>query len=387
MRVLILHNEYQNYGGEDAVFNLERKILSENNIDINYLLFSNHSITTLNDKIQTSISIKKNVKNLEIIKIELKQGNYDIIHCHNFFPLISPGLHLLAKEMNIPIVQTIHNYRLFCSNGFFWKKNSKCQKCLNNNYWGVFHKCYKNSSIGSYIVKKFQDASIKNKYWIDSVTLFFVLSNYAKNIFIQNGIPKDKLYVKPNFIDNINKPTYSFNEKQEFLYVGRLDSTKGILELAEMIRSNNDLSLKIIGSGPLKNEIENMQCHNLSIAGHISDQKILKDEYSKAKALIFSSKSHESQPMTIVEAMSIGLPIISFNNPSIKEMFGQDYPNELFYSNENELLKSINFLKDIKNLKKTSNYLIDRFKVFNKSMGIKNLISGYNQAININKIK
>jgi len=387
MRVLILHNEYQNYGGEDAVFNLERKILLENNVDINYLLFSNHSITTLNDKIRTSISIKNNVKNLEIIKNELKQSNYDIIHCHNFFPLISPGLHLLAKEMNIPIVQTIHNYRLFCSNGFFWRKNSKCQKCLNNNYWGVFHKCYKKSSIGSYIVKKFQDASIKNKYWIDSVTLFFVLSNYAKNIFIQNGIPKDKLYVKPNFIDNINKPTYSFNEKQEFLYVGRLDSTKGILELAEMIRSNNDLSLKIIGSGPLKNEIENMQCHNLSLAGHISDQKILKDEYSKAKALIFSSKSHESQPMTIVEAMSIGLPIISFNNPSIKEMFGQDYPNELFYSNENELLKSINFLKNIKNLKKTSNYLIDRFKVFNKSMGIKNLISGYNQAINIKKIK
>ena len=130
-----------------------------------------------------------------------------------------------------------------------------------------------------------------------------------------------------------------------------------------------------------------MQCHNLSLVEHISDQKILKDEYSKAKALIFSSKSHESQPMTIVEAMSIGLPIISFNNPSIKEMFGQDYPDELFYSNENELLKSINFLKDVKNLKKTSNYLIDRFKVYNKSMGIKNLISGYNQAINIKKIK
>lgn len=385
MRILLLHNKYQKFGGEDAVFNSERKILLENGFKVKDMLFSNESITNFNNKIQTSISIEKNIKNLEIIKKELKKNKYDIIHCHNFFPLISPGLHLLAKEMNMPIVQTIHNYRLLCANGFFWRNNTNCQKCLINNSWGVFHRCYKKSLIGSYFVKRFQDISIKNQNWINSVTLFFVLTNYAKNIFVQNGIPENKLYVKPNFVENLNQSTYEFNKKQEFLYVGRLDIMKGISELIKFIGSNYDLSLKVIGTGPLEKEFNNLKYKNLNFIGHISDQRILKKEYSKAKALIFSSKSHESQPMTIIEAMGIGLPIICFNNPSIKELLGNNYPNELFYSNNSELLNSINYLNSDQNLQKVSDLLIKRFNIFNKKVGLENLISGYNKAISIHK--
>ena len=385
MNILMLHNRYVDYGGEDSVFKTEFDLLTESGHRVDSYIFDNRNINTVFDKISIASRIAFNKDSLTKINDQFKLKKYDIIHVHNFFPILSPSIHIYAKRNKIPIVQTIHNYRFFCSNGFFWRNNNSCQKCLQNNNWGVVHRCYKNSLIGSYYVKKFQNNSIHNKNWINSVTLFFVLSRYASNLFTLNGIPENKIYVKPNFTEELNNHSYKFNDNNNFLFVGRLDFTKGILKLIQYFRNISSSNLEVIGDGPLKNQINENKTKNIKLIGHISDKETLFSKYASSKALIFASESHESQPMTIIEAMSIGLPIICFKNNSIREMFGKDYPDELFFSNEKGLLKSINYLKEMKNLEKVSKYLIRQFKFFNKSNGLKNLLSGYYQAIDINK--
>lgn len=134
MNVLFVHNEYQFFGGEDAVLASEVEMLRINNVKVETVIFNNKNINTLFDKSVSFFSSIYSIKAKKVIEDAIIANKPDVIHVHNFFPLVSPSVYDVARKYKIPIVQTLHNYRIACPGAFFLRDGEVCEKCIEGNF-------------------------------------------------------------------------------------------------------------------------------------------------------------------------------------------------------------------------------------------------------------
>ncbi|HIK38817.1 MAG: glycosyltransferase [Geminocystis sp.] len=316
MKILIVHNKYQskNIGGEDIVYKNEleslRKKLGEKNV-LSYEV-SNDDVNQfkLLFEIWFSWEHYKNIRRM------VEENRINIVHVHNFFPMLTPSVFKAAKEGGAKVIHTLHNYRLWCISGILYRDGyGTCEVCTKNKFSlaGILNRCYRNSLL--------QSIAAQLAFWFykvtgvfDSVDYFFVLTDFQKEKVKSLGISENRIIAKPNSL-RIPLELQKQKEKQGYIYVGRLEESKGIYELLKVwSRLDRRFVLTVIGGGKLERELKNkfMGCDNVIFKGVCTREETL-ENMAKSKYLIQPSLWYETFGLTIIEAMSVGTPVIGFD--------------------------------------------------------------------------
>lgn len=387
-RILLVHNFYQQPGGEDTVFRNEKKLLEDNGHEI---------ITYTRDNSELKGNILKklllpfitifNPKTYFDIKKIIKDKNIDIVHVHNTLCIVSPAVFYAAIKMKKPVIQTLHNFRMQCANGLFYRNGHICEDCVNDGLLcALKHKCYRNSFFQTLAIALM--LKIHRFIGIYKKVNFICLTEFNKNklLLINNKkqvVDEEKVFVKSNFVfeDNANEKEYNPKDKGYYLYVGRLDEIKGIDTVLETFSKMPNRELHVIGSGGEDYIKEYSKYGNIKFLGQLPHNEVI-DEMKNGKALIFPSKLYEGMPMTIVEAFENKVPVISSNIGNANEIVIDGATGLHFKTgNAESLIRTIEELdkKDILTLKKNAYKEFD--KKYNQKVGYANIISIYNIII------
>jgi glycosyltransferase involved in cell wall biosynthesis len=227
--------------------------------------------------------------------------------------LISPAAYYAARAEGVPVVQTLHNYRLLCLGSYFFREGRVCEDCLGKSVpWpGVFHGCYRQNRIGSGVVASMLTTHQALKTWRRMVDVYIALTDFSKAKFIEGGLPAENIVVKPNFVHP--DPGIGNGDGGYALYVGRLSTEKG---LDTMIAAWKELGtlipLKIVGEGALADRVAHAADHNPAIEylGAKSSSEVM-ELIKRASCLIFPSRWYEGLPLTIIESFAAGTPVIA----------------------------------------------------------------------------
>ncbi|OUD10444.1 hypothetical protein BVC71_02785 [Marivivens niveibacter] len=334
MKILILHNSYKQRGGEDTVVEQEEQLLKSGDHEVKSFRFSNDSISGNIQKIITFASIQKNHKSVrEVINI-CEEFKPDVVHIHNFFPLLSPAAHIAAAKSGAAVVQTLHNFRLLCAGAMFLRDGVVCEDCLGNSRLAAIkNSCYRDSKIASAAVVAMQRATLGSENWLSSVDKFIALTEFGKSKFIQGGLPPTKIAVKPNFVSSIDPGPPIQDRQGSALFVGRLSSEKGVRRLVEAWKSLPDVPLDIVGSGPEENWLRENAPPHVSILGAKPRNQVI-EKLQNARLLVFPSIWYEGFPMTIAEALACGTPILAANIGAAHEILNDEKCGALYKSDD-----------------------------------------------------
>lgn len=318
MKILILHNTYQQRGGEDSVVEAESSLLRDAGHFVDVELVSNDSISGLSAKIRTFIRTPYDHDRKQWMADLLQRTQAEVVHIHNFFPLLTPAVHEAASERGVAVVQTMHNFRTVCASALLMRDEQVCEKCMaGNRNWALLHRCYRGSFAGSLALVRMQNRAFKTNTWEKHTDKIIALTQFGKDKFIEGGLPEKRLVVKPNFIADEN---FSPNDvRSGALFVGRLSLEKGADKLVEAWKSLPDIPLRIVGDGPERSQLESIAPAHVTFCGLLSREDVRK-EMAHASALIMPSIWYEGFPMTIVEAFSTGLPVIASRLGSMAEI-------------------------------------------------------------------
>ena len=341
MRILIIHNKYQQRGGEDSVFENESSLLKKYGNSVEQLIFSNEEIDSPISKIKAGISSIYNKSSAKKLDNKIQIFKPDIIHVHNFFPIASPSIFYESQKHNIPIVMTLHNYRLICPNALLFRDGKVCEECINKEFAisGVMNGCYRDSKLQTFALATMSYLHKKTKTWENRVDKYIALTNFAKNKILNSSLKlKEKqITVKPNYV---NDHGFELNKDDYLIFIGRLSKEKGVDILLNAFK-NSKRKIVIIGSGPMKDIVEeySKNYQNIEYLG-FQQMDVIIQKLKKAKALIFTSVWYEGMPMTILESLSTGTPVIS------TDIGG---PAEIITNNKTGLIYKVGDVEDLQN--------------------------------------
>jgi glycosyltransferase involved in cell wall biosynthesis len=351
MKVLVVHNRYQQRGGEDAVVEAEVRLLAANGIEVRRFDADNDSIQDLVTKVQVSagqFGLPTAVKTH--FRETLSQFCPDLVHVHNWFPTLSPAVFQICRRAHIPVIHTLHNYRLLCVGATLFRDGHVCEDCIGTTLRtpGIAHGCYHQSRIGSAVATAGMLANWSFGTWQHSVDRFIALSEFARRKLVEGGLPADKIVVKPNFVDP--DPGPRSGSGGYFLYAGRLTEEKGLRVLLHCWKSGPELPpLKIVGAGPLQDEVQQAASSlpNLQWLGNRSSEDVL-ELMGNASALICPSLWYEGMPRVVIESFAVGTPVIASHIGSYPEMIVDGETGVLFRNGD-----AVALLNCLRNLNQT----------------------------------
>jgi len=311
MRLLLCHNHYQLPGGEDQVFRDERWLLESRGHEVLSFVRHNNDIEHMSGRKAALATLWNDETYVAITKL-IREQRPDIIHCTNTFPLISPAVYYAAQAEKVPVVQSLHNYRLLCANGYMLRDGAPCEACSGRFFaWPALqHKCYRNSLAATTAVAGMQTFHRVIGTWRNTVNMFITCSNFAREKFLQAGIAAEKIVMKPNFVHPDSGPGTGSGDYAVF--VGRLSPEKGIETLLAAWRELAlPLQLKIIGDGPLAPRVQAAaeQDSRIEWLGWQPLENVL-SVIGDAAMLLMPSIWYETFGRTIVESFSKGTPAI-----------------------------------------------------------------------------
>lgn len=313
MHILEVHNRYQIRGGEDECFEAEVSLLRQKGHTVELFEETNDRVAQLG-KLQTMLRTLWSNEAYQTARQLLTVQRYDVVHVQNFFPLISPSIYYAAKDKGVPVVQTLHNYRLLCPNAQFFREGRPCEDCLGKPIPlpGIIHACYRDNRAASGVTAAMLSLHWLLKTWTETVDCYIALTEFAREKFIQGGLPAEKIVVKPNFVPD---PGMGSGKGGYALFVGRLSAEKGIdLLLQSWQTIGKTMPLKIVGDGPLSPQVAKAA---ETIPGvEWLGRRSLAEVYSlmgEAAFLVFPSLWYEGLPRTIIEAFATGTPVVAAN--------------------------------------------------------------------------
>lgn len=314
MKVLLVHNFYrtQMVGGEDRVFQSElaelKRVLGKENVFSYSVSNDDLNLASLFSNIFFSLRHFFKIQNL------IKKHQISVVHVHNFFPLLSPSVFLAAKLSGAKTVHTLHNYRPWCIAGtLYLKGQGVCERCTKQSFpvAGVLSGCYRGSKTQSLVaqIAFLIYRALRYWRWMDSI---WVLSQFQKEKIQTFGIQEQKIQILPNSI--AESAPASEGSRSGYLYVGRLEEEKGIdLLLSAWINIQTHEVLTVIGEGPLNSELKKRYEHpRIQFLGKKNSEEVLIAMQS-AKFLVNPSRVYETFGLTILEAFSVGTPVIAFD--------------------------------------------------------------------------
>lgn len=341
MRVLFVHNYYQQAGGEDQVVAAECAMLAGMGHGVTTYTAQNASISAMS-KARVAVTTTWNRGAYREIRARVRQDRPTVVHCHNTFPLISPAAYRAVQAEGVPVVQTLHNYRLLCPNAMFLRDGRPCEDCMGKTVpWpGVVHACYRDSRAATSAVAAMLGVHRMLGTWKREVDVYIALTEFARRKFIEGGLPADRVKVKPNFVHP--DPGPGEGKGRYALFVGRLAAEKGIqLLLDAWGRLRSDVPLKIVGDGPLAPAVAAAARSTPSIEwlGPRPRPDVL-DLMREASFLVVPSVWYEGLPMIVTEAFAVGLPVVMSDIGGLPELVEDGRTGLVFRSGDADDLSS-----------------------------------------------
>ncbi|MGH9732377.1 MAG: glycosyltransferase [Candidatus Acidiferrales bacterium] len=313
MRVLLVHNRYKNQGGESLVAKAEMDLIESHGHAVDLLEADNAEIAGFAEKLKAALAAPYSAKTKRRMAAQIATSRPDVVHVHNFFPLLSPSIYYACSEAGVPVVQTLHNYRLICPSSLLFRSGLPCEDCVGKTFaWpGVLHACYRDSRLGTASVAAMASTHHWLGTWHSRIDCFIALTDFSRRKLIEGGLPADKIVVKPNFA--LDPGGLNHGKGRFALFAGRLSSEKGIATLLSAWDHSNGppLRLKVAGDGPLREDVVRS-----ATAGHIEylgvlSRKSVQALMCKAAFLVFPSICYENFPLSIVDAFASGLPVVA----------------------------------------------------------------------------
>jgi glycosyltransferase involved in cell wall biosynthesis len=326
MKILILHNRYQGLGGEDTVCASETSLLRNFGHEVTEYIEDNKDASA-EPAIIAAANAVWSWRTQQTLSQILHRIQPDIVHVHNTFLRMSPAVYYTCKKHRVPVVQTLHNYRLLCPQAAFFRNGHICEDCMGKMIpWpGFIHGCWRGSRAQTVVPVTMLTTHRWLQTWQKQVDVFIALSEFARTKFIEGGLPAEKIVVKPNSL--AVDPGKRAENGAYALFVGRLSPEKGINTLLEAWRYLDNIPLKIVGDGPLMPVVQELKhrynLERVEILGGRSHEDVL-SLMKDARYLLFQSECYEGFPMTIVEAFACGLPVIGPDLGSVAEIIADD---------------------------------------------------------------
>ncbi len=335
MKIVLVHNSYQQPGGEDLVYQQERDLLKRAGHQVLEYHRSNHEVSQ-NSFVDQLALAKRTIwasdTRREFRELLLREKPH-VVHVHNTFVMISPSVYWACHDAQTPVVQTLHNYRLLCPAGNFLRNGEVCEECVQHSLLrGVRYGCYRGSQRATASVALMLMVHRWRKTWTRMVDCYITLSESARKKFREAGLPAAKLTVKPNFVSP--DPGMRMGPGDYAVFVGRLSREKGLsILLAAWERIKPPLPLLIVGDGNLRAQLnEETAKRGLSTVAfcgqmpHRDTLAILRG----ARFLVYPSECYEQCPLTILEAYACGVPVIASALGGMQELVDHGRTGILF---------------------------------------------------------
>jgi glycosyltransferase involved in cell wall biosynthesis len=325
MKILVLHNRYRLAGGEDVVVETERLLLERNGHQVSKVEVSNEAITGRWGTIKAAALAVYSPSSRRLVAAEIDRFRPDVVHVHNFFPVLSPSVYSACRAAGIPVVQTLHNYRLICPNALLFRDGRICEDCLERLVpWpGVVHGCYRASRAATSAVAAMLTTHRLLGSWARKVDAYIALTEFGRRKMLQGGLPAEKVAVKPNFI--YPDPGPSECEGEYILYVGRLSHEKGIAVLVDAyVRHGLRAPLKVAGTGPLGETLSD-RVQGAGLGGVVQflgwqDRERIFSLVRRAWLVVIPSLWYEGCPIIIAEAFACGKAVMASDLGAVSEL-------------------------------------------------------------------
>jgi glycosyltransferase involved in cell wall biosynthesis len=325
VKVLVVHNYYQQPGGEDATFEQECRLLERFGHEVVQYRRSNHEIEQVKGwgRLRAPIDIVWNERSRSEFQGVLRREQPDVVHVHNTFFMISPSIFSACEDEQVPVVQTLQNYRLFCPAAVFFRKGRVCEECREHGLWrGVVHGCYHGSPAATALVAAMIAINRRGRTWPGKVDAFIAVTPFGRRKLAQAGLPEERVVVKPNFVEP--DPGEGTGPRDYALFVGRLSAEK---RPSSMLRAWAALPeappLQIAGSGPERQALEEQARRDgltsVEFLGRLPRDRTLA-KLQGARFLVFPSEWYEGFPVTICEAFACGTPVICARLGAMEEL-------------------------------------------------------------------
>jgi glycosyltransferase involved in cell wall biosynthesis len=325
MRILMCHNFYQQPGGEDQVFADETQLLRSHGHEVIHFTRHNDDIKRMSVLGAASRTFW-NPETYRQLRVLIAQTHPDVMHCANIFPLISPAAYDAARAEGVPVVQTLHNFRLLCPEAKFYRPSKPaCEECVNRRVpWpAVVHGCYRGSRAGSAVVAGMLAYHRWKKTWTEAVDMYIALTEFARDKFIEGGLPAEKLVVKPNFVHPDPQPGSGPNGRRgHAIFVGRLSPEKGIHTLLQAWSQLSDrIGLKIVGSGPAAKDVARAAQRDPNIQWlDWQPVETVHRMIGEATCLVMPSIWPEPFGRTVIEAFSKATPVVASKIGALRQL-------------------------------------------------------------------
>jgi glycosyltransferase involved in cell wall biosynthesis len=342
LRVLQVYNEYRTHGGEDTVVHLEAELLRQYGHQVELLRISTKELDEAGPfgMVAAGFGTVWSFRGYSMMKKAIARFSPDIVHVHNTFPLLSPSVYWAADRAGVPVVQTLHNYRVTCANSLLLREDRPCQECVGHFPWaGLRHRCF-----GSSLPRTAAITSMNVIHrWLGTyqtkVHAFIVLTAFSKEIQVRAGLPRGRIHVKPNFSPAavvLRSPRL-----RRFVFAGRIARFKGVhllLEAWERLATAGH-QLMIIGDGPDREELQRrFAAHrNIVWCGNQSRANVI-DLISASRWLVLPSLAYENFPMSVLEALAAGTPVIVPNHGAFATMVSDGVEGLLFSAGDTDSL-------------------------------------------------
>ncbi len=371
MKILIIHRNFFVDGGDSnyaiklanllkskghqvSIFTIADKRNLKNDFKVYEIpnVFSkskNTRISELNlfSKIKYGINSIFSIGAYYSLKKLLKKEKFDLIHLQSIHHIITPSILISIKKAEIPVVWTLHDYKLVCPSSNYFTKGSICEKCNGGKYYhSLFNRCKRNSIWGSFIIMVSAYLEKIMKLY-NTINLFITPSNFLRQKLIQNGFPENKVINIPNYIDKV-KLVDSKNDKEEFiLYYGNLSKEKGVDVLLKVVSKLSTIPFLFIGDGPLYNNVLEASKKNSNITLiEFLDKTQLFEKIKNSKFVVIPSQWYENFPFTVLEPISLGKTVIASEIGGIPEIIKNDF-NGLLVSNPASLEEWVTKINDL----------------------------------------
>jgi glycosyltransferase involved in cell wall biosynthesis len=327
LRILFVHNKYlQSAGGEDTTVEAEVRLLTEKGHAVDVLYFNNAGFGgSLLSKIKAGLKTVYNPDSKKQLTTVIRSFKPDIVHVHNFYFQASPAIFDAAAVCKVPIVFTVHNFRLICVNALLLRNNQVCEACVHSFFaWkGVVHKCYHHSAVDSAMVALISASHKLKNTWTKKVDRYITPSAFLRNKLLDSSLKltdPNKIAVKRNFLPDPGVGPFSEREGY-YLFVGRLSEEKGVDFLLRSFASLPGERILVVGDGPQRESLEKSYgiYANISFLGKKERPEVLRLMKS-CRALLFPSIWYEGLPVTIIEAFATGTPVIASRLGAMEEM-------------------------------------------------------------------
>jgi len=348
MKILLLHNSYGQFSGEEAVVEMQKILLEAHGHTVECYSRSSAGIKGPGGKINAFFSGFYNARSIREVREMISGGQPDIVHIHNLFPLISPAILPLIKSLNNPsthqlinssahqlisspakLVMTIHNYRLICPNGLFFTHDEICERCSGGREWNcILHNCeYSALKSTGYALRNLW--ARRRRFYLDNVDAFLCLTEFQKIKLTENGFPGERCHILPNFVTPATALTQEFSKPGYVLFAGRLNTQKGFGLLAQAASLIPDIPVRVAGEGK-PDYLKTLSIPvNMELKGKL-DTARMNATYQEAAFLVFPVRSYEGFPMVFPEAMQHRLPVIAPDMAGFPEII-EDGVNGLLF--------------------------------------------------------